>query len=79
MFYTEAFEIYRKASGFIGDNRGLYDLGPPGCALKANIIALWRKHFVLEEDTLELVRTKPMREGYQTLLICTTGLYGFDA
>ena len=33
---------------------GLFDYGPPGCALQANIIDLWRKHFVLEEDMLEV-------------------------
>ncbi|TAQ89151.1 hypothetical protein B7494_g2553 [Chlorociboria aeruginascens] len=54
LFFTEAFEIYRTSSGFEGDNRGLYDYGPPGCALQANIVDLWRKHFVLEEDMLEL-------------------------
>lgn len=54
LFYTEAFEIYRTASNFHGDTRGLYDYGPPGCALQANIVELWRKHFVLEEDMLEL-------------------------
>ncbi|KAF1982446.1 glycyl-tRNA synthetase [Aulographum hederae CBS 113979] len=53
-FYTESFEIYRTAPGFKGDNRGLFDYGPPGCALQANIIDLWRKHFVLEEEMLEL-------------------------
>lgn len=63
MFYVEASEIDRKASGFIGDNRGLDDLGPPGCALQANIIALCRKHFVLEEDMLELVRKEIGAKG----------------
>jgi glycyl-tRNA synthetase len=53
-FYTESFEIYRTASGFKGDNRGLFDYGPPGCALMGNIVDLWRKHFVLEEDMLEV-------------------------
>lgn len=47
MFYTPSFEIY-------GGVAGLYDYGPPGCALQANIVDLWRKHFVLEEDMLEL-------------------------
>ncbi|KAL7961679.1 hypothetical protein V8C34DRAFT_273348 [Trichoderma compactum] len=47
MFYTPSFEIY----GGVG---GLYDYGPPGCALQANIVDLWRKHFVLEEDMLEV-------------------------
>ncbi|KAK2760029.1 hypothetical protein FQN54_002765 [Arachnomyces sp. PD_36] len=54
LFYTEAFEIYRTSSSFSGDTRGLYDYGPPGCSLQANIVELWRKHFVLEEDMLEL-------------------------
>lgn len=57
MFFTEAFEIYRTASNFKGDNRGLYDYGPPGCALQANVVDLWRKHFVLEENMLELDAT----------------------
>lgn len=26
----------------------------PGCSLQANIVDLWRKHFVLEEDMLEV-------------------------
>ncbi|KAK0722324.1 glycyl-tRNA synthetase-like protein [Lasiosphaeria miniovina] len=47
MFYTPSFEIYGGVSG-------LYDYGPPGCALQANIIDIWRKHFVLEEDMLEV-------------------------
>lgn len=55
MFFTEAFEVYRTAPNFKGDNRGLYDYGPPGCGLQANIVDIWRKHFVLEEDMLELV------------------------
>ncbi|KND86385.1 putative glycine--tRNA ligase [Tolypocladium ophioglossoides CBS 100239] len=53
-FFTESFEIYRLARNFHGDNRGLYDYGPPGCALQANIVDVWRKHFVLEENMLEL-------------------------
>jgi glycyl-tRNA synthetase len=47
MFYTPSFEAY-------GGVAGLYDYGPPGCSLLANIVDLWRKHFVLEEDMLEL-------------------------
>lgn len=47
LFYTPAFEIY-------GGVKGLYDYGPPGCSLQANIIDIWRKHFVLEEDMLEV-------------------------
>ncbi len=32
---------------------GLYDYGPVGCALKGNVEALWRNHYVLEEEMLE--------------------------
>lgn len=47
MFYTPSFEVY-------GGISGLYDYGPPGCALQANVIDQWRKHFVLEEEMLEV-------------------------
>ncbi|BCS03916.1 glycine--tRNA ligase [Aspergillus luchuensis] len=47
LFYTPSFEIYGGVSG-------LYDYGPPGCAVLNNIVDLWRKHFVLEEDMLEV-------------------------
>jgi glycyl-tRNA synthetase len=47
LFYTPSFEIY-------GGEKGLYDYGPPGCSLQANIVDQWRKHFVLEEDMLEV-------------------------
>ena len=33
---------------------GLYDFGPMGCAMKANLLQAWRKHFVLEEQMLEV-------------------------
>src|SRR5689334_12634583 len=49
-FYAPAFSIY-------GGVAGLYDYGPPGCALQANILSLWRNHFVLEENMLELDTT----------------------
>lgn len=47
LFYTPSFEIY-------GGERGLFDYGPPGCALQNNLVDIWRKHFVLEEDMLEV-------------------------
>ncbi|KAI8920193.1 hypothetical protein DFJ77DRAFT_507576 [Powellomyces hirtus] len=46
-FYAPSFEIY-------GGIAGLYDYGPPGCALQNNILSLWRQHFILEEDMLEV-------------------------
>jgi glycyl-tRNA synthetase len=54
LFFTESFEIYRLSPGYKGDNRGLYDYGPPGCALQAIIVNAWRRHFVLEENMLEV-------------------------
>lgn len=46
-FVVQAFEIY-------GGVAGLYDFGPLGSALKNNVEQLWRNHFVLEEDMLEV-------------------------
>jgi len=43
-----SFQIYAGAPA------GLFDYGPIGCAIKSNIIALWRNHFVLTEDMLEI-------------------------
>lgn len=47
LFYVPSFEIYGGVSG-------LYDFGPPGCALQNNIIDVWRKHFVLQDGMLEV-------------------------
>lgn len=49
-FYAPAFSIY-------GGVAGLFDYGPPGCALQANMLALWRQHFILEEGMLEVDTT----------------------
>ncbi|CCD22959.1 glycine--tRNA ligase NDAI_0A08050 [Naumovozyma dairenensis CBS 421] len=46
-FYAPAFDSYGGVSG-------LYDYGPPGCAFQANVVDAWRKHFILEEDMLEV-------------------------
>jgi len=46
-FVVPAFAIY-------GGVAGLYDLGPYGCSLKQNILDIWRRHFVLEENMLEV-------------------------
>ena len=56
LFYTPAFDIYGGVSG-------LYDYGPPGTALTNNIVDIWRKHFVLKENMLESMRTRPSRRG----------------
>jgi glycyl-tRNA synthetase len=36
---------------------GLYDYGPPGSSLQANIMSEWRKHFIIEDHMLELDTT----------------------
>jgi len=46
-FYAPAFEIY-------GGVAGLYDFGPMGCAMENNLVSIWRNHFVLEEQLLEV-------------------------
>lgn len=46
-FYDQSFSIY-------GGVNGLYDYGPMGCAIKANMLAEWRRHFILEEQMLEV-------------------------
>ena len=33
---------------------GLYDFGPMGCAMKANLLQAWRNFFILEEQMLEV-------------------------
>ncbi|KAJ1963565.1 Glycine--tRNA ligase 1, mitochondrial [Dipsacomyces acuminosporus] len=46
-FYAPSFSIY-------GGVAGLYDFGPTGTALQQNLISLWRQHFIIEEDMLEV-------------------------
>jgi len=50
LFFTPAFALYAPVAG-------LFDLGPPATALQANIINTWRRHFVIEEEMLELDTT----------------------
>ncbi|KAF8286634.1 putative glycyl-tRNA synthetase [Trypanosoma cruzi] len=49
-FFGLAFDPY-------GGSAGLYDLGPPLCAMKANLLSYWRQHFVLEENMCEVDTT----------------------
>ena len=53
MFVVPSFDIYNGVAGF-------YDFGPPACAFKSNLLALWRRHFVLEENMLEIETTDIM-------------------
>lgn len=52
-FFRQGSEIYGGVSGF-------YTYGPPGCALKTNIIQQWRNHFVIEEQMMEIEDTNIM-------------------
>ena len=52
-FFRQAFEIYGGVGGF-------FTYGPPGTAVKQNLISLWRKHFVIEENMLEVDDTNIM-------------------
>jgi glycyl-tRNA synthetase len=67
-FYAPAFEIYGGMQfswiSHLTPNSfpstgvaGLYDYGPPGSSLQANIMAEWRKHFIVEDHMLELDTT----------------------
>eukprot|EP00929_Paragymnodinium_shiwhaense_P011137 TRINITY_DN11653_c0_g1_i1.p1 TRINITY_DN11653_c0_g1~~TRINITY_DN11653_c0_g1_i1.p1 ORF type:complete len:686 (+),score=204.95 TRINITY_DN11653_c0_g1_i1:167-2224(+) len=49
-FYRQAFDIYGGVAGF-------FTYGPPGCAVKNNLIKRWRQHFVIEENLLEIEDT----------------------
>jgi glycyl-tRNA synthetase len=46
-FYDQSFAIY-------GGITGQFDFGPMGCALKSNMIQLWRKYFIMQEQMLEV-------------------------
>ena len=56
MFITQSFSIY-------GGTAGLFDYGPPGCAVKSNIQEFWKRHFILEENMLEVRVAPAWREG----------------
>ena len=47
MYVVPSFEIHSGPAG-------LFDYGPPACALKANMLSLWRQYFSLEENMLEM-------------------------
>jgi glycyl-tRNA synthetase len=52
-FFRPGAEIYGGVSGF-------FTYGPPGCALKTNIIQQWRNHFIIEEQMMEIEDTNIM-------------------
>lgn len=46
--------IYVQTAEIYGGVAGLFDYGPIGTGIKNNLIAQWRKHFIVEEDLLEI-------------------------
>jgi len=50
--FGQSYDLYQG----IGEHSfgGLYDYGPVGCSIKNNMLRLWREHFILEEDMLEI-------------------------
>jgi glycyl-tRNA synthetase len=47
MYIVQSFEIHNGPAG-------LFDYGPPASALKANVLSIWRRHFVQEDSMLEM-------------------------
>jgi len=77
MFVVPSFEIH-------GGVKGLFDLGPPACGLKANMIDVWRKHFVLEENMLEVLLQSLIcvivhnNNNDSKIITLTDGMHEFD-
>ena len=46
--------VYIQTAEIYGGVAGLYDYGPIGTAIKNNLIEIWRKHFLLEDDINEI-------------------------
>lgn len=55
MYVIPSFEIYGGVAGFM-------DFGPPGCALKNNLLNVWRQHFVVEDSMLQIECSNLMPE-----------------
>lgn len=49
--------VFFQGCEIYGGCAGLYDFGPVGCAIKTNLEQIWREHFVLEEEMLEINTT----------------------
>lgn len=47
MYIVQSFEIHNGPAG-------LFDYGPPAAAVKTNILSLWRRYFVQEDNMLEM-------------------------
>ena len=49
--------VFAPTAEIYGGVAGLFDYGPLGATIKQNFINIWRKHFVMEEDFLEVPTT----------------------
>ncbi len=49
--------IFVQTAEIYGGYAGLYDFGPVGTGIKNNLISQWKKHFIVEEDLLEIDST----------------------
>ncbi|EFJ16329.1 hypothetical protein SELMODRAFT_268613 [Selaginella moellendorffii] len=47
LFFVKSFKIY-------GGVAGLFDYGPPGSAVKDNVLSFWHQHFVVYDDLLKV-------------------------
>jgi glycyl-tRNA synthetase len=61
LFNSKAFEtvlktrfIYDNAFSIYGGSSGFFDIGPVGLAIQNNIVAEWRRHFVLRDHMQEI-------------------------
>ena len=60
---------YSLGSEIYGGVAGLYDWGPPGCAIRKNVMSVWRDHFILEDDMLEISVTNITPESFSSLRV----------
>lgn len=75
LFFVPSFKIY-------GGVAGLYDYGPPGCAVKANVLAFWRQvlyylllHPQMDTELVSSLNTWHVRgKGGTFLVLIDSGL-----
>lgn len=46
--------FYRQAAEIYGGQAGFFTYGPPGIAMKTNLINQWRQHFVIQDALMEI-------------------------
>lgn len=66
--------FYRPASDIYGGAAGFFAYGPPGCAVKNHMFSLWRQHFVVEDNLMEIEDTCIMQEKVLKVFLITITL-----